>query len=39
MTKAYRKQLCRNGAISMDINYDHFALAELDETGKLLDQS
>ena len=22
----------------MDINYDHFALAELDETGKLLDQ-
>ena len=27
-----------NGAISMDINYDHFALAELDETGKLLDQ-
>ena len=27
-----------NGAVSMDINYDHFALTELDETGKLLDQ-
>ena len=26
--------ITENGAISMDINYDHFALAELDETGK-----
>lgn len=26
-----------NGAVSMDINYDHFALSELDEKGNLLD--
>ena len=36
--KAYENSYYGNGAISMDINYDHFALAELDETGKLLDQ-
>ena len=35
---AYENSYYGNGAISMDINYDHFALAELDETGKLLDQ-
>ena len=26
-----------NGAVAMDINYDHFVLSELDETGKLMD--
>lgn len=36
--KAYENSYYGNGAISMDINYDHFALAELDETGKLLEQ-
>ena len=36
--KAYENSYYGNGAISMDINYDHFALAELNETGKLLDQ-
>lgn len=36
--KAYENSYYGNGAISMDINYDHFALTELDETGKLLDQ-
>ena len=36
--KAYENSYYGNGAISMDINYDHFALAEIDETGKLLDQ-
>ena len=36
--QAYENSYYGNGAISMDINYDHFALAEIDETGKLLDQ-
>ena len=36
--KAYENSYYGNGAISMDINYDHFALAEINETGKLLDQ-
>ena len=36
--QAYENCYYGNGAISMDINYDHFALAEIDETGKLLDQ-
>ena len=36
--QAYENSYYGNGAISMDVNYDHFALAEIDETGKLLDQ-
>ena len=36
--QAYENSYYGNGAISMDINYDHFVLAEIDETGKLLDQ-
>ena len=36
--QAYENSYYGNGAISMDINYDHFALAEIDETGKLLVQ-
>ncbi|MEI3206408.1 MAG: hypothetical protein V8S84_01135 [Lachnospiraceae bacterium] len=36
--QAYENSYYGNGAISMDINYDHFALAEINETGKLLDQ-
>ena len=36
--QAYENSYYGNGAISMDINYDHFALAEIDKTGKLLDQ-
>ena len=36
--QAHENSYYGNGAISMDINYDHFALAEINETGKLLDQ-
>ena len=36
--QAYENSYYGNGAISMDVNYDHFALAEIDEKGKLLDQ-
>ena len=37
--QAYENSYYGNGAISMDINYDHFALAEINETGKLLERN
>lgn len=35
--QSYENIYYGNGAVSMDINYDHFVLSELDENGNLLD--